>query len=69
MARRSLAIYRGVPYDLPAGLKLYRQDYESGVPVDQLSSRQRAMLAAHTWRSHDDALDLVRKLETGQVQP
>ena len=64
-----VAIYRGVPYDLPAGLKLYRQNYESGVPVDELSNRQRTMLAAHTWRSHDDALDLVRKLETGQVQP
>jgi PPM family protein phosphatase len=64
-----VAIYRGVPYELPAGLKLYRQDYESGVPVDELSGRERAMLAAHKWRSHNDALDFVRKLETGQVQP
>ena len=64
-----VAVYRGVPYDLPAGLKLYREDYESGVPVDELSAHQRAMLAAHKWRSHDDALDFVRKIETGQVQP
>jgi protein phosphatase len=64
-----VAIYRGIPYKLPAGLKLYRQDYESGVPVDELSAHQRAVLAAHKWRSHDDALDFVRKLETGQVQP
>jgi protein phosphatase len=62
-----VTIYRGVPYDLPAGLDLYTRTYESGVPVGELTSRQRTMLESHKLRSHDDAQDLVRQLETGEL--
>jgi protein phosphatase len=62
-----VTMYRGVPYDLPAGLSLYTRTYESGVPVGELSPRQRTMLASHKLRSHDDAQGLVRQLETGEL--
>ena len=36
----SSRVYRGLPYDLPAGLDLYSVNYESGVPVDELTPAQ-----------------------------
>ncbi|MCW3050114.1 MAG: Stp1/IreP family PP2C-type Ser/Thr phosphatase [Solirubrobacterales bacterium] len=62
-----VTVYRGVPYDLPAGLSLYTRTYESGVPVGELTPGQRTMLASHKLRSHNDAQDLVRQLETGAL--
>ena len=45
-----VTVYRGMPYDLPAGLHLYGVNYESGVPADSLTAgaeahRQRAQAA------------------------
>jgi hypothetical protein len=39
----------------------------SGVPLDSLPARRRKRLIDHTLRSHDDAADLLRELERGQV--
>jgi hypothetical protein len=41
--------------------------YVSGVPVDELSPRQRRTVTDHQLRSHDDAQDYVRRLETGRI--
>ena len=62
-----VAVYRGLPYDLPAGLDLYSVNYVSGVPVADLPPRQRPTITAHKLRSRDDAHDLVRRLETGEL--
>jgi protein phosphatase len=62
-----VTVYRGVPYDLPAGLHLYNVNFISGVDVAALSATERHRLLDHTLRSHDDATSLVRKLELGQV--
>ena len=62
-----VAVYRGVPYDLPAGLRLYSLNYESGVPTDELTAAQRRTATNHKWRSRNDAQDLVRQLETGEL--
>jgi PPM family protein phosphatase len=62
-----VSVYRGLPYDLPAGVDLYSVNYESGVPVDELSSSQKETVTAHKLRSKDDAQDLVRQLETGEL--
>ncbi|MDP9347465.1 MAG: hypothetical protein M3P44_17470, partial [Actinomycetota bacterium] len=62
-----VTVYRGMPYDLPAGLHLYGVNYESGVPVDTLSAAQRRTVVAHKLRAKDDAQDLVRQLETGEL--
>jgi len=62
-----VTVYRGVPYELPAGLKLYHVNYESGVPTASLPPGQRRAITEHKLRSRDDAQDLVRQMETGQV--
>ena len=62
-----VTVYRGLPYDLPAGVKLYSVNYESGAPVDDLTPAQRRTIADHKLRSKDDAQDLVRQLETGEL--
>jgi serine/threonine protein phosphatase PrpC len=60
-----VTVYRGMPYDLPAGL--YSVNYESGVPVDELTAAQRKTVTDHALRSKDDAQDLVKQLETGEL--
>ena len=62
-----VTVYRGVPYDLPAGLHLYSTNFVSGVDAAQLSGTERHRLLDHTWRSHDDATNLVRQLELGRL--
>ena len=62
-----VSVYRGLPYDLPAGVSLYSVNYESGAPLDELTPAQRRTVTAHKLRSKDDAQDLVRQLETGEL--
>jgi serine/threonine protein phosphatase PrpC len=62
-----VSVYRGLPYDLPAGVSLYSVNYESGAPVDELTPAQKRTVTAHKLRSKDDAQDLVRQLETGEL--
>jgi protein phosphatase len=64
-----VSIYQGVPYELPAGFKLYKQYYVSGVPSASLTAPRRAQLLDHKLRSQSDAADLVRRLELGDLQP
>jgi PPM family protein phosphatase len=62
-----VSVYRGLPYDLPAGVNLYTVNYQSGVPADELTPSQRRTVTAHKLRSKNDAQDLVRQLETGEL--
>jgi protein phosphatase len=63
-----VTIYRGVPYDLPAGVHLYSPNFISGVDAAQLTPSQQRRLLDHTWRTHNDATDLVRELELGHLR-
>jgi PPM family protein phosphatase len=62
-----VTIYRGLPYDLPAGIKLYESYYVSGVPVSAVPGDRRSQLLNHHLRSQSDASNLVKALELGQV--
>ena len=62
-----VTVYRGIPYDLPFGIQLYRQDYASGMPARAIPARRRDRVLDHEWRSRNDAVDLVRALERGQL--
>jgi protein phosphatase len=62
-----VAIYRGLPYDGPAGVRFYERWYVSGVPAAELPVARRKSILDHHLRSQHDAADLVRKLELGQV--
>ena len=61
-----ITLYRGVPYELPLGIKLYTDEYESTVPAASLPARQRSAVLNNRLRSRGDAVDLVRSLERGQ---
>jgi len=63
-----VAVYRGLPYDLPLGAHLYSTNYVSGVALAEVPRRRRSTLLDHSLRSRSDAYDLVRRLERGQVQ-
>jgi PPM family protein phosphatase len=62
-----VTIYRGLPYDLPAGIHLYESFYVSGVPASLVPSDRRGALFNNDLRSESDAANLVRALELGQV--
>jgi len=61
-----VTMYRGVPYDLPLGIRLYTEQYESSVPAKALPPRQRAAVLNHKLRSRGDAVDLLRSLERNE---
>jgi protein phosphatase len=63
-----IALFRGVPYELPFGIDLYSVQYRSGIPAESISPARRQTLLDHKLRSHTDAVDLVRQLELGQLQ-
>jgi len=63
-----VTLYRGLPYDLPAGVKLYSTNFVSGVPSRTVPAPRRKKLLDHQLRSHDDAADLMRQLELGRLK-
>jgi len=62
-----VTVYRGLPWDLPAGIHLYETYYISGVPASLLSGRQRGRLLDHRLRSQEDVQSLVAQLELGTL--
>ena len=62
-----VAMYRGLPYELPLGLDLYTLNYTSGVPVDAVAEARREELLDHSLRSREDAADLINQLERGEL--
>jgi len=64
-----VTIYKGLPFELPAGLKLYSEYSISGVPASTVPPARRKELLDHQLRSRDDARDLVAQLELGRLSP
>jgi protein phosphatase len=62
-----VTIYRGLPFDLPVGIKLYETFYVSGVPASLVPQDRRAAIFDNKLRSQSDADRLVRDLELGKV--
>src|SRR6478735_12165728 len=63
-----VSVYQGLPYNLPAGIHLYREQFASSVNAATLPQTQRGKLLDHKLRSERDANDLVKQLELGQLQ-
>jgi PPM family protein phosphatase len=61
-----VTLYTGLPYSLP-GIKLYSTEFTSGVPAQELSPQVQRTVTEHKLRSHDDAVDLIRQLERGEL--
>jgi serine/threonine protein phosphatase PrpC len=62
-----VTLYRGIPYELPFGIDLYQARYTSGVPAGAIPDTRRKRVLDHEWRSREDAEDLLRTLERGQL--
>jgi protein phosphatase len=65
---RTIAIFRGLPYDLPLGIELYERYAGSGVTIDDVPPARRETFTDHKLRSKDDAENLVIALERGQIE-
>jgi PPM family protein phosphatase len=63
-----VTLYRGLPYDLPLGIHLYQEEYASGVPARAIPPARRKHVLGNDWRSHKDAVDLVRQVERGRLE-
>jgi protein phosphatase len=66
--QRFVTVYRGLPYELPLGVELYQENYESGVSEAQIPRARREGLLDQSLRSQDDAYDLVALLERGALR-
>jgi PPM family protein phosphatase len=62
-----VTIFRGFPYNLPLGIRMYEQFYVSGVPVSAIPADRRAQLLNHQLRSQGNAISLVHAAELGQL--
>ena len=58
-----VAVYQGVPYDVAAGVRLYRAVYVSPMVAAQLSRPERVDLFDHDLTSYESALRAVRGFE------
>jgi protein phosphatase len=64
-----VALYRGVPYELPLGIKLYNERYAAPVQTESLPGKRRDAVTGHDLRSHGDAVSLLEEIEQGQGLP
>src|SRR2546421_5051913 len=62
-----VTIYRGLPYELPAGIHLYETFFVSGVPASLVPRDRRSHFFDNQLRSQSSAMNLVRNLELGRV--
>ncbi|HEX3453374.1 MAG TPA: Stp1/IreP family PP2C-type Ser/Thr phosphatase [Gaiellaceae bacterium] len=56
-----VAVYQGVPWNLPFGIHLYREVYTSRLLAAELSPAQRKKLFDHTLRNRSDAEQLIKR--------
>jgi serine/threonine protein phosphatase PrpC len=61
-----VTLYSGLPYELP-GINLFQTQFTSGVPAQSLSPRVKQTVTDHKLRSQDDAVDLIRQIERGDL--
>jgi PPM family protein phosphatase len=58
-----VALYRGAPYELPFGIKLYGERYASPVQTESLPGRRQDAVTGHDLRSRSDAVSLLEEIE------
>jgi len=61
-----VALFRGVPYELPLGIDLYSEQYAIGVQASALPPARRAVIVDHRLRSEDDAVDLINDIDANE---
>ncbi|MGH2955392.1 MAG: hypothetical protein ACRDL6_00150, partial [Solirubrobacterales bacterium] len=58
-----VALYRGLPYELPIGIDLYSEQRAIGVQASILSEDRQMAVTEHELRSEEDATDLIDDIE------
>jgi PPM family protein phosphatase len=64
-----VALYRGLPYELPLGIQLFSEEYASPIQTSSLPSRRRDAVTGHDVRSRGDAVSLIEEIERSQGVP
>jgi len=64
-----VALYRGLPYELPLGISLYDERYASPVQTESLLARRREAVTGHDLRSRADAVSLIEDIERSEENP
>jgi PPM family protein phosphatase len=59
----NVALYRGLPYQLPLGISLYSKQYSIPVQVGTLSEVRQGGVTEHELRGEGDATDFIRDIE------
>jgi protein phosphatase len=59
----NVAVYRGLPYELPLGASLYSKQYSIPVQVGTLSEDRQRAVTGHTLRGKDDATSLAQDIQ------
>jgi PPM family protein phosphatase len=58
----NVAVYRGLPYQLPLGVSLYSKQYSIPVQEGSLSEERQRAVTGHTLRGKGDATDFVNDI-------
>jgi len=64
-----VALYRGLPYELPFGVELYSERYASPIQTAGLPPKRRDAVTGHDLRSRADAVSLIEDIEKSQGIP
>ncbi|MBA3865696.1 MAG: Stp1/IreP family PP2C-type Ser/Thr phosphatase [Solirubrobacterales bacterium] len=64
-----VALYRGLPYELPFGVKLYDQRYSAPIQSESLPPKRRDAVTGHDLRSQSDAVSLLEEIQKSQGVP
>lgn len=64
-----VALYRGLPYELPFGIQLYDERYASPIQTEALVGKRRDAATGHDLRSHQDAVSLLEEIQRSQGVP
>jgi PPM family protein phosphatase len=59
----NVAVYRGLPYELPFGVSLYSKQYSIPVQEGALSEERQRAVTGHTLRGKDDATSLASDIQ------
>jgi PPM family protein phosphatase len=64
-----VALYRGLPYELPFGLELYDERYASPIQTGSLPPKRHDAVTGHDLRSRADAVSLIEEIQRSQGVP
>jgi protein phosphatase len=64
-----VALYRGVPYELPFGIELYEERYASPIQTGSLPPKRQDAVTGHDLRSRADAVSLIEDIQKSQGVP